>query len=407
MSIISKVKAYINLDNFKTEIGEMVLDNNQVFFKYNPDFLASDLQISPFKLKSSNEVLLPTEKHFDGLFGVFSDSIPDGWGKLLLDRKLTSQGININQITALDRLSYLDDNSLGAISYEPEFQNKLHVSKDLNLDLIFREIDNVYNNISIDELEELFLLGGSSGGARPKIHVGFNPETNQIIYNQSILPNGFEHWIIKFPATNDLQDIALVEYIYNQMARNAGIEVSDFKLFKTKKGKYFFASKRFDRIGNKKLHLHSVAGLLHDNFRLSTLDYGHIMDCGFKLENDIQVYERILRLATFNLLAHNKDDHSKNFSFLMGKNGNWKFAPAYDLTFSNSSFGHHSTSFSGENKNPSLKNLEQLAHHFDVKNPRLIFDEVSSALNDFIKIAKDLEMNKETLALINKNINQI
>lgn len=177
-------------------------------------------------------------------------------------------------------------------------------------------------------------------------------------------------------------------------------------MFKSDKGKYFFGTKRFDRISNQKLHLHSVAGLLHDNFRMSTLDYGHIMDCGFKLENDIMVYEKILRLATFNVLAHNKDDHSKNFSFLMDKNGKWKFAPAYDLTFSNSSFGQHSTSFAGENKNPGFKNMEHLANHFDVKNPKLIFDEVSSALNDFNKLAKNLEMNKETLSLINKNINQ-
>ena len=405
MQNVNRIKAFLNLDNSKIEIGDMILEKNKVYFKYNQDFIESGLQISPFKLKLSNEISSPTATHFEGLFGVFSDSIPDGWGKLLLDRKLTSEGININQIKALDRLAYLDQNSLGAISYEPEFENNFNFNKNIDLDIVSNGIIDIQKGISIDEIEELFLLGGSSGGARPKIHIGFNPKTNQFIHNQLILPNDFEHWIIKFPASNDFDDISKIEFIYNQMARNAGIEVADFKLFKTKKEKYFFGSKRFDRIDNQKLHLHSVAGLLHDNFRMSTLDYGHIMDCGFNLEKNIQVYDKILRLAAFNVFAHNRDDHSKNFSFLMDKNGAWKFAPAYDLTFSNSSFGFHSTSISGENKNPQLKHLIQLAKHFDVKKPNLIFDEVASSINQFSVLANNIEVNKETINLIERNIN--
>ena len=407
MKNINRIKAFLNLNNSKDEIGDMVLDKNKVYFKYNQDFIESGLQISPFKLKLSNEISSPTATHFEGLFGVFSDSIPDGWGKLLLDRKLTSEGININQIKALDRLAYLDQNSLGAISYEPKFENNFNFKKNIDLDNVSNEIEDIQKGVSIDEIEEMFLLGGSSGGARPKIHIGYNPKTNQIIHSNSILLENFEHWIIKFPASNDFDDIAKIEFTYNLMARNAGIEVADFKLFKTKKGKYFFGSKRFDRIGNQKLHLQSVAGLLHDYFRMSTLDYGHIMECGFNLEKSVRVYDKILRLATFNFLAHNRDDHSKNFSFLMDKNGIWKFAPAYDLTFSNSSFGHHSTSISGEYKNPTLKHLQLLAKHFNVKNPNLIFDEVATSINQFSVLANNIEVNKETINLIEKNINRM
>lgn len=407
MQNVNRTKAFLNIDNSKLEIGDMVLDKNKIYFKYNQNFIESGLQISPFKLKLSNEILYPKETHFDGLFGVFSDSIPDGWGKLLLDRKLTSEGININEISALDRLSYLDKNSLGAISYEPEFENNFESNKLIDLDIISNDINNIYNNISIDEIQEMFLLGGSSGGARPKIHIGYNPKTNQIIHSNSILLENFEHWIIKFPASNDFDDIAKIEFTYNLMARNAGIEVADFKLFKTQNGKHFFGSKRFDRIGNQKLHLHSVAGLLHDNFRMSTLDYGHIMDCGFNLEKNVLAYDKILRLATFNVLAHNRDDHSKNFSFLMDKNGTWKFAPAYDLTFANSSFGHHSTSVSGEYKNPTLKHLQLLAKHFNVKKPNLIFDEVANSINQFGVLANNIEVNKATINLIERNINRM
>lgn len=400
MEKTQKVKAFLNLDSTKIEIGEMVENQNKIYFKYHPDFIAKRMEISPFKMKLSNAILTPKENHFDGLFGVFSDSIPDGWGKLLLDRKLLSMGINYNEISPLDRLCFIDRNSMGAITYEPEYENTKPYLGDINLDQISSEIATVLNGTSNDIIEELFQLSGSSGGARPKIIVGFNPKTEQLLYGKSDLPEDFEHWIIKFPSSNDLSDIALIEFVYNQMAKNAGIEVSEFRLFKSNKGNYFFGSKRFDRLKNEKLHLHSVAGLLHDNFRMSTLDYGHIMDCAFRLEKNFNAYSKILRLAAFNVFAHNRDDHSKNFSFLMDGKGEWRFAPAYDLTFSNSSYGLHSTTIAGESKTPTIENLNKLANHFGVKNAFSIFDEVKNALTQFENIGVNIGVSKNTILLI-------
>ncbi len=403
MENIQKIKAFLNLAAEKIEIGELVILQNKIYFKYETDFIEKGIEISPFKMKLSPEILIPKETHFDGLFGVFSDSIPDGWGKLLLDRKLISNGININKIGALDRLSYIDNIGMGAISYEPEYEN-LFENNNIDLDKISDEVELVLQGFSDDVIEDLYQLGGSSGGARPKILVGFNEKTNELMVGKSFLLEDFEHWIIKFPSSNDMIDIGLVEFVYNTMAKNAGIEVNEFRLFKSKNGKYFFGSKRFDRNKNEKVHLHSVAGLLHDNFRMSSLDYGHIMDCGFKLEKDYAVYEKILKLAAFNVFAHNKDDHSKNFSFLMDKNGIWKFAPAYDLTFSNSSFGHHSTAVAGENKNPTIAHLTKLAKHFNVKNPTFIFDEVRDSIADFEKLAVEFGVLKGSIGLIKKNL---
>ena len=399
-----KIKAFLNLNNTKTEIGNLAQSQGKIYFKYHPEFIAQGIEISPFKMKLSNEILSPKETHCEGLFGVFSDSIPDGWGKLLLDRKLLSTGINLNEISPLDRLSYIDKNGMGAISYEPEYENNYRDFSAVDLDQISNEVEMVLSGASTDVIEELFQFGGSSGGARPKILVGFNSKTKELLYGKSDLPDGFEHWIIKFPSSNDLPDIALIEFTYNEMARNAGIAVTDFRLFKSRKGAYFFGSKRFDRIHNEKLHLHSVAGLLHDNFRMSTLDYGHIMDCAFTLEKDFTAYQKILRLATFNVLAHNRDDHSKNFSFLMDKNGEWKFAPAYDLTFSNSSFGFHSTGVAGESKNPSLQHLSELAQHFGVKKVHLIFDEVQESISEFEKIAINRGISKDSIRLIRSHL---
>jgi serine/threonine-protein kinase HipA len=399
-----KITAYLNLNNTKTKIGEMVESQSKIYFKYDKDFIAKGIEISPFKLKLSNEILIPKETHFDGLFGVFSDSIPDGWGKLLLDRKLLSLGIPQFQINALDRLTFIDNNSMGAISYEPEHENHSSNTFKIDLDQISDEVESVLKGSFDDIIEELYLLGGSSGGARPKILVGYNPTTEEIIPNKLNLPDGFEHWIIKFPATSDLTDIAMIEYTYNMMAKNASIEISECKLFRSKKGNYFFGSKRFDRIGNQRLHLHSVAGLLHDNFRISTLDYGHIMDCAFKLEKQFSSYEKILKLAAFNVFSHNRDDHSKNFSFLMNEKGDWKFAPAYDLTFSQSSYGFHSTTIAGESKNPSLDHLNILAKHFGVKNSNQVFESVKDAVNQFENIAKNIGITKASTELIKKHL---
>lgn len=404
MSNIKRIKAFLNLDQAKIVIGEMVENDGKIYFKYHPNFIKSGIEISPFKMKLSNEILIPKETHFEGLFGVFSDSIPDGWGKLLLDRKLLSLGINLNEISPLDRLTYIDKNAVGAITYEPQFENELNQVLTIDLDSISNEIASVLTGNSEDVIDELFQLGGSSGGARPKILVGYNSTTDELLLGLSELPTGFEHWIIKFPASNDLIDIALIEFAYNQMAKNAGIEVAEFKLFKSKKGNYFFGSKRFDRIHNQKLHLHSVCGLLHDNFRMSTLDYGHIMDCAFTLEKDNNAYAKVLRLATFNLLAHNRDDHSKNFSFLMDKNGLWKLAPAYDLTFSTSAFGHHNTTVAGESKNPTIVHLSELARHFGIKNPNPIFDEVKNSISTFENIGKNLGITSDSMKLISRNL---
>ncbi len=200
----------------------------------------------------------------------------------------------------------------------------------IELDEIANATQQTIAGTASEVLGELFRLGGSSGGARPKILVGYNPENQHLIKADKELPLGYKHWLIKFPSSFDSSDIANIEYAYYKMAIDAGIEMSPCQLFKGQSGKVYFGTKRFDRKGNNRLHLHSAAGIMHDNFRLSALDYGHLMDCAFQLEKDVKAYEKVLRLAAFNVFANNRDDHSKNFSFLMDATGSWRLAPAYD-----------------------------------------------------------------------------
>lgn len=404
MEHVTKIFVSILFNENEIELGELVSDGRNIYFKYYIDFISKGIEISPLKLKLSNEIYKADALPFEGLFGVFADSLPDGWGKLLLDRALTAKGIDISNITMLDRLAFVGGSGIGALTYKPEINDEKQKLFGLELDEIAMASNQILTGASSEILDELYLLGGSSGGARPKILVGYNPNTEHIIGSTKKLPVGYEHWLIKFPSSSDWQDIANIEYAYSKMAIDAGVKMSDCKLFKGKSGKVYFGTKRFDRIGNNRLHMHSAAGIMHDNFRLSNLDYGHIMDCAFKLERDVQAYEKVLRIAAFNVFAHNRDDHSKNVSFLMDEFGNWKLAPAYDLTFSSSSHGMHSTMVSGESANPTKKHLMELVSYFKIKNGEKIIDHVQATVYKWNTYAKQCKVSTVSKNRIEKVI---
>lgn len=391
-------------DKQHIDVGELVMRNKEIFFKYYPDFLNLNLEISPFKLPLSEEILQPDNLVFDGLFGVFEDSLPDGWGRLLLDRTLVSRGRNLNEVTPLDRLSIVGNNGLGALCYRPVSLATDQVLEDISLDQIANASQQILSGASSEMIEQLFLQGGSSGGARPKIFVGYHPEKDLLRPYQEQLPKGFEHWIIKFPANADPHDIAQIEYAYYLMAIEVGLQMSECRLFSGLSGRKYFGTKRFDRVGNRRLHLHSASGLMHDNFRLSSIDYGHLMDAAFRLENDVRAYEKMLRLAAFNIYSNNRDDHSKNFAFLMNAHGEWQMAPVFDLTFSTSSHGQHSTTISGEGKSPGKAQLLELAQLFGINNAENIIDQVKKVIKEWGDFANQAGVTKSSIKWISDHL---
>jgi len=407
MTGVEKLIVSISLGRQEIELGELVSLRKKIYFKYYPEFIDRGIQISPFKMPLSDKLLSADTEPFDGLFGVFSDSLPDGWGQLLLNRALSSRGILLSQISPMDRLAYVGLGGMGALIYRPEIGPKYDSKGKLELDSIALQVNHVLEGTSSDVIEELFALGGTSGGARPKIFAGYNPATDNLIHGSADLPDGSEHWIIKFPSSSDPIDIANIEYAYYKMALDAGIEMNQCRLFTGDSGKEYFGTRRFDRVDGQHLHMHSASGLMHDNFRLSNMDYGHLMDCAFKLENHVTAYEKVLRLAAFNIYAHNRDDHSKNFSFLMDHDGDWRLAPAYDLTFSSSSHGLHSTMIAGESKTPGRKHLLELAKHFSMKNPNEIIDRVQDTISNWSKYAINNGVETSSMNLIKKTILQI
>ncbi len=406
MTGVKKLIVSISLGEQEIDLGELVSAKRKIYFKYYPGFIDKGIQISPFKMRLSDKVLSADTKPFDGLFGVFNDSLPDGWGQLLLDRTLSSRGISISKITPLDRLAYIGFGGMGALIYRPEIGSEYVRKNRLELDVIASQMNYVLEGASSDVIEELFDLGGSSGGARPKIFVGYNPATDHLIHGSEELPDGYEHWIIKFPSSSDPIDIAYIEYSYYKMALDAGIKMNQCKLFTAGSGKEYFGTKRFDRVDGMRVHMHSASGLMHDNFRLSNMDYGYLMDCAFRLENHVKAYEKILRLAAFNVFGHNLDDHSKNFSFLMDNEGRWQLAPAYDLTFSYSSHGMHSTMVAGESRAPGKRHLLELAKYFSVKKPDEIIDRVQDVVFSWDKYANENRVGSESTNLIKKAISK-
>ncbi len=348
------VYVYYQSSQEKQLMGRLLLKNRKIFFEYDAAFIKTGLELSPFKLPLKAGVIESNDRTFEGLFGVFNDSLPDGWGRLLLDRKLMSVGFNPGTLSPLDRLCFVGTNSMGALSYEPENPNTT-----LNLPHDLDEIDSEIQATLDDNdlyVDDLLILGGSSAGARPKV----------------LLHIDNEDWLIKFRSSLDPKDISAIEYAYHLMAKEAGLIVPEAKLFPSRKGLGFFGVKRFDRRADNRIHMHTIAGLLHADHREPSLDYESIMKATLYLTKDIRQCEIQFRNAVFNLLSHNRDDHSKNFSFLMDQQGNWTVSPAYDLTFSSGPEGEHSTMIMGEGKNPTKVHLLKLAGTCNIKQDKAL-----------------------------------
>lgn len=404
MKSIQKVIVSINFGSKEFQVGELIKEGRGIYFKYYTEFIKTGFELSPFHLPLNDSIYKAPVQPFEGLFGVFSDSLPDGWGRLLFDRTLTAKGILLQDISPLQRLSYVGLKGMGALLYRPQIETTAQETLQVELDAIAKEMDLVLQGASSLPIDTLYEMGGSSGGARPKILVGYHPGTQHLIHGIEPMPEGYEHWLIKFPSSNDRTDIAQIEYAYHKMALAAGIAMNPCKLFETESGKVFFGTKRFDRTEHGRLHLHSAAGMLNDNFRYSTMDYGNLMDATFRLEHDVTGHEKILRIAAFNVFAHNRDDHSKNISYLMDSSGKWQLAPAYDLTYSNSLHGMHSTTIAREGTQPGKSHLLELANEFRLKNGTVIIDQVADAVSQWKWYAKDACVTKESMDLIEKKM---
>lgn len=402
---IKEIKVGLNFGSVIQSVGRLAIRNGIMYFEYDEEFIKSKLEISPIKLPLQTGVIELPRDPFEGLPGVFNDSLPDGWGRLLFDRMLRSEGISPSDISPLDRLAYVGLHGMGALIYEPD-QSPDSSNEMIDLDVLATQTEDVLQGDSEEVIAELLALNGSSAGARPKALIGVDAKRKNISYGANLLSDNFEPWMVKFPNSLDGKDAGSIEYIYALMAVDAGIKMPEVHLFPSKKGGGYFAVKRFDREGNKRLHMHTVSGLVHSNFRFPSLDYEDLLSLTGVLTKDIREVEKMFRLAVFNVMAHNRDDHAKNFSFLMNEFGEWKLSPAYDLTFSSGPGGEQSTMVMGEGRIITVKHLTKLGKEAKLSKEFIenVIEQTSSALSKWSNLSKDFGVSKSNRELITKLI---
>lgn len=331
------------------KVGTMALYQNRLAaFAYSDEWLQEGFSISPFSLPLEKRVFVPKIDPFEGLFGVFADSLPDGWGRLLVDRLMRKNGLNPHTVGSLERLAIVGNTGMGALTYRPTIPLE-SVYNELTLDEIAKECERILQTDTSEKLDYLFAKGGSSGGARPKI-----------------LPRiDNEDWIIKFPSSEDSKDVGRQKYDYALCAKECGIEMEEVRLFPSEKTQGYFGTKRFDRVAegeNGKVHMISAAAILETSHRIPNLDYDILMKLTLQLTKSMEECEKLYRLMCFNVFAHNRDDHSKNFSYIYrDREKRWILSPAYDLTYSNSIGGEHATTVNGNGVDPGMEDLLSVA----------------------------------------------
>lgn len=402
---IKEIKVGLNFGENTIPVGRLAINNRHIYFEYHDSFIEKNLNISPFHLPLKSGVFSFDYNLFEGLCGVFNDSLPDGWGRLLFDRFARSRGILPAEITPLDRLAHVGLNGLGALVYEPDYSTVESRDK-INLDKLAEQAQEVLDGASDEVLQDLLSLNGSSAGARPKALIGLNNDRKNIIHGTHDLPKGYSPWIVKFSNAQDSNDAGAIEYVYALMAKKAGISMPDVHLFPAKKGAGYFAVKRFDRDGKRRFHMHTACGLLHSDFRTPSLDYEDLIALTSAITRDAREIEKLYQLAVFNVLAHNRDDHSKNFSFLMDEKGEWKLSPAYDLTFSSGPRGEQSTMVMGEGRNPSIDHLIKLGYEAKLSKARIteIIYQTRTALASWEVLASEYGVSANNIHLISKHL---
>jgi len=405
MTDVKEIKVGLNLGEKISPVGRLALRDRKIYFEYDAAFIESGPAISPLRLPLQSGVTSFDYHLFEGLPGVFNDSLPDGWGRLLFDRFARSKGILPSDITPLDRLAHVGMSALGALVYEPDHSED-NTNEQINLDVLARQSRDVLEGEATDVLAELIALNGSSGGARPKALIGVNKDYSQIVHGASNIPDGYEPWMVKFPNSEDGLDAGAIEYVYALMAIEAGIDIPQVHLFDAQDGAGFFAIKRFDRVGSKRLHMHTACGLLHSDYRTPSLDYEDLITLTSSLTRDVREVEKMYQLAVFNVLAHNRDDHSKNFSYLLGDEGSWVLSPAYDLTFSSGPRGEQSTMVMGQGRNPDQDHLRKLGQEAKLSNDRIdeIIDQTRGALSKWEELAAQYGVSASSIAFIKSKI---
>lgn len=380
-------------------VGALMHDYDQYsVFEYDHEFRKSGIELAPFTMPLAQSVYhaedfrLPSAM-FSGLPGMIADSLPDSFGNLLVRKYMENEQIDIRQITPLDRLAYVGSRGMGALTYKPAMRGNDSMPSAIDMRDLVDQSRLAMNGLlgemkGVDALREIIRVGTSAGGAQAKAVVGWNRETNQFVAGVGDLPDGFEHWLVKF-TPNGVEDAGEKEFRIYEQARAAGVVMSESRLFELDGVKHFM-TRRFDREGNRRHHVQTLCALQHVGHsspreaKCYELLFRTAIDLGLEYES----LEQLFRRMAFNVLIEEVDDHTKNFSFLLRESGKWELAPAYDLTgchFSvedknfNAWSNPHVLSVNGKTGNITDDDLLLVAERFGIGTASRVLEEVREA----------------------------
>jgi len=388
---------FVGVCDFNSETGK-------VFFQYSPDFLKSNIELSPLLMPLENKVFEFDEKQYNpqtfrSLPPMIADSLPDDFGNKMLMQWLVKNNISQNNLNPIEKLCYVGKRGMGALEYEPVFEQKM-VNSDINIvDLLEvanavyfqKENETVPLNDYHQSLSTLLRIGSSVGGARAKALIAINENTQEIKAGDIMQEGDFKYYLIKFDGLKDGREIepngyGILEYIYHKMAVDSGIEMTNCKLL-TENGRSHFLTERFDRKTGKKIHIQTLCAMAGVDFRQPNLiDYKDIFSILNLLRMDYQAKEQLFRRMVFNVLAFNHDDHTKNFSF-MYENGEWKLTPAYDLIFAYNPESYwlknHNINVNGKSNNITQEDFLSIGEKFGIKKAEKTISHIKEIIHNF------------------------
>lgn len=403
-------------------------------FEYAPSFLPSGLELSPIHLslddaKAGSIFSFPNIDRwtFNGLPGLLAASLPDSFGHAVIDAWLARQGRNPQTFNPVERLCYIGRRGMGALEYVPAIgpatlnravevevaslmelaQDALAVRTDLDTNL------SGTSEQKADAMLDILRVGVSAGGMVPKAVIAVNDE-GHVLSGQADVPSGYEHWIIKFDGISpdaagrfgNSRDECRVEYAYYLMAKEAGLEMSECRLIE-ENGRAHFLTKRFDRNHNEKIHIQSLASIAHLGWNPSgSVGYENAFQVMRTLRLPYQEQAQQFKRMVFNALTRNVDDHVKNISFIMDKQGEWRLSPAYDLTFSVNQLDPlgetHKMTINGKQDNFSHKDFEDVAHNMGIKKCDKTLKSIFDVIGKWPEFAKEAGISQEVCAHIGK-----
>lgn len=339
-------------------LGTLADDGSQLLFEYSNEALSRGLELSPFHVKLRAQAYGGFPEFLFRLPGFIADALPDGWGLLLQDRAFRTIGLNPAGVSPLDRLAFVGRHAMGALEFEPDSSMALETRDVALLDLA-NAVQEVLAGRDTALLNQLALMGGSPHGARPKVLVFYDRHTGRM---SNLDARVGEPWLIKFPAQFEHKEVCAIEHAYASLARQCGINTPETAYFDLDKKLSAFGVARFDRKLDKRIPAQTLASLMHTNFRVpGALGYRELLRATRGITHDERDVRQAYLRCVFNVVFHNRDDHPKNFSYLLNQRGAWELAPAYDITFCEGPGGEHQMDICGEGRRPAKRHLLQLA----------------------------------------------